>query len=252
MNGQTAFYNALRDPELPLPDGLLTWNGSDPTPRFAIYRNNVMASLIDALADTCPVTQLLVGEAFFRAMAKIYIEQTPPTSPILADYGDSFPQFIADFPPAASVPYLADLTRLEILRVHAYHAADCDHSSYSNLEMALMDTASLPDLHASLHPSTGILSSPYAIASIWAAHQGTGRLENIDPNQAEHVLVIRPLLEVDVLLIDEGTAQFIACLQQGTSLGLALALTSQQIPDFELTTALDVLIRNRVLLSFYP
>ncbi len=252
MNGQLAFYNALRDADAPLPDGLLTWNGSDPAPRFAIYRNNVMASLIDALADTYPVTLLLVGDEFFRAMAKLYIGQTPPTSPILANYGDSFPQFIAEFPPAASVPYLADLAQLEMLRIQAYHAADCNHSAYANLETVLMDMASLPDLYANLHPSVGILSSPYAIASIWAAHQGTVMLENIDPSQAEHVLVIRPQLDVDVLLIDEGTAQFIAYLQHGSSLGLALELTSQQIPDFELTTALAVLIRNRALLSFYP
>lgn len=251
MNGQLEFYNALRDANAPLPEGLLTWNGSDPAPRFAIYRNNVMASLIDALADTYPVTQLLVGDEFFRAMAKIYIEQTPPTSPILAHYGDSFPQFIADFPPAASVPYLADLARMEILCVQAYHAADCDQALYANLEVALMNMASLPDLYACLHPSTGIISSPYAIASIWAAHQGTARLENIDPNRAEHVLVIRPFLEVDVLLIDGGTAQFIAYLLQGTSLGLALELANQHTSGFELTTALAVLVRSRALLSFY-
>lgn len=252
MNGQFAFYNALRDANAPLPDDLLTWNGSDPVPRFSIYRNNVMASLIEALADTYPVTQLLVGEAFFQAMAKIYIEQSPPTSPILANYGDSFPQFIADFPPASSVVYLADLAQLELYYVQTYHAADCDKSLYANLEMALIDTDSLPNLHADLHPSVKTFSSPYAIASIWAAHQGIEHLECIDPNHAEHILIIRPFLEVNVLLIDEGAARFIAYLQQGISLGSALELTSQQMPDFELTAALEVLIRSHALLSFYP
>ncbi|MEO8121927.1 MAG: DNA-binding domain-containing protein, partial [Rhodoferax sp.] len=72
MNSQTAFANALLNAELPCPSGLKTWNGSDPGTRFAVYRNNVMVSLIDALADTYPVVQELVGEEFFRAMARVF------------------------------------------------------------------------------------------------------------------------------------------------------------------------------------
>lgn len=53
------------NPELPCPGGLTSWNGSDPELRFAVCRNNVMVSLIDALADTFPVVQALVGEEFF-------------------------------------------------------------------------------------------------------------------------------------------------------------------------------------------
>ena len=30
-----AFAAAVLDPDLPLPEGLLVWNGSDPTPRLA-------------------------------------------------------------------------------------------------------------------------------------------------------------------------------------------------------------------------
>ena len=54
MNNQAAFAQALLDPDLPCPSGLCTWNGSDPARRFAVYRNNVVVSLIDALADIVP------------------------------------------------------------------------------------------------------------------------------------------------------------------------------------------------------
>ena len=91
MSGQQDFYQALGSPEGPLPTGLHTWNGSDPGRRFAVYRNNVLASLIDALADSFPVVQALVGEPFFRAMAQIYVRECPPESPILAEYGDRLP-----------------------------------------------------------------------------------------------------------------------------------------------------------------
>ena len=54
---QNTFAAALLDPDLPAPAGLTTWNGSDPARRFRVYRNNVIISLIDALADSFEVTQ---------------------------------------------------------------------------------------------------------------------------------------------------------------------------------------------------
>src|SRR3990167_7733275 len=102
MNSQTAFANALLDPELPSPGGLSTWNGSDPATRFAVYRNNVTVSLIDALADTFPVVQALVGEEFFRAMARVSVRATPPRSRLMAFYGHDFADFVSAFPPVAS------------------------------------------------------------------------------------------------------------------------------------------------------
>ena len=113
MSHQQAIAAALLDPAHPCPPGLTAWNGSDPARRFAVYRNNVIVSLIDALADTFAVTQELVGEAFFRAMAREFAYANPPTSPLLAFYGDTLPDYIEHFPPAASVPYLADVARLD-------------------------------------------------------------------------------------------------------------------------------------------
>ena len=72
VGSQAAFAAALLYPARPCPPGLHAWNGSDPAARLAVYRNNVVSSLIDALADTFPVVQQLVGEEFFRAMAGVF------------------------------------------------------------------------------------------------------------------------------------------------------------------------------------
>ena len=73
MSQQAQLALALLDPGAACPPGLRSWNGSDPGARFAVHRNNVVVSLIDALADGFPVTQELVGEAFFRAMARVHV-----------------------------------------------------------------------------------------------------------------------------------------------------------------------------------
>lgn len=159
MSSQQAFFEALLDPGQPPPPGLVAWNGSDPATRFAVYRNNVVASLINALTDTYPVTQELVGEAFFRAMAREYVLTEPPRSRVLAFYGLSFADFVERFPPAASLPYLADVARLEMVRVQAYHAADGTSLSAEVITELLMATDTLPDLLLEFHSSVRLLRS---------------------------------------------------------------------------------------------
>ena len=94
---QNSLYQALLEPHSPPPVGLTVWNGSDPAVRFAVYRNNIMASLTEALAENCPVLQRQVGDEFFRAMVAEFIRQHPPSSPVLAGYGHALPAWIASF-----------------------------------------------------------------------------------------------------------------------------------------------------------
>lgn len=171
---QDEFAAALLDPALACPQGLRTWNGSDPAVRLAVHRNNVVASLIDALADTFPVVQELVGTEFFRAMAAVFVRQSPPRSRILAHYGQQFPDFVERFEPAGSVPYLADMARLEMARVRAYHAGDAE-------------------------PSVSVVRSRHAVVSLWAAHQDGSDLGLIDVEQPEEAVVLRVGLDVLVL-----------------------------------------------------
>lgn len=80
---QAEFATALLDPKAACPSGLQAWNRSDPQPRLAVYRNNVVSSLIGALADTFPVVQALVGVDFLHAMAGVFVRQHPPRSRLL-------------------------------------------------------------------------------------------------------------------------------------------------------------------------
>ena len=249
MSGQQSFACALLDPEQPPPAGLTTWNGSDPAARFAVYRNNVVVSLIDALADTYPVTQELVGEEFFRAMTRLFVRAEPPHSPVLAFYGESFPAFIEHFPPAASVPYLANVARLEMLRVRAYHAADVAELPAEAITRALVDADELPELLIGLHPSVGLVRSQYAVASLWAAHQGIADISAVDPYTPENVLVIRPHLDVEVIRLNSGASDFVAHLLQGASPGFAAEQTSQTHADFDLASILGLLIRQHAISS---
>ena len=245
--GQAAFTAALLDPALPCPPGLRAWNGSDPKPRLAVYRNNLVGSLIDALADTFPVAQELVGEAFFRAMAGVFVRQAPPRSRILAHYGEGFAEFVEQFEPARPVPYLADVARLELAYVRAYHAADAEPVSSEVVGLALASGDRMGDLRLVCHPSVTVLSSRYAVVSLWAAHQGTGDLGAVDPDSGEAAIVLRQKLDVVVLRLPPGAVEFVAASQQGHRLGDAAASAMHADAAFDLSATLALLMRHGAL-----
>lgn len=246
MTAHANFAAALLDPDAAVPDGLVAWNGSDPARRFAVYRNNVTSALSDVLADSFPVTQQLVGEEFFRAMARVFLRRSPPRSPILSAYGEGFPAFVADFAPARALPFLADVARLEWLRLRALHAADAAALQPDEIARALADPDRLPGLRLRLHPAAGVIGSPYAVLSLWAAHHGVGRLDDIDPFRPESALVLRPAMEVEVVGLPPGGDRFVVALADGLALAAATDAAGAD-PAFDLAATLALLIRHGAL-----
>ncbi|VVP34709.1 DUF2063 domain-containing protein [Pseudomonas fluorescens] len=243
MSTHAAFCAALLNAELPCPEGLCSANGADPESRFAVYRNNVQSSLINALADSYPVVMQLVGEEFFRAMAAIFVRSQPPRSPLMSRYGEDFADFIVAFEPASSVPYLADIARLEHLRTRAYHAADAEPVRPEQIAEALNDPQVLSDLRFELHPSLHLLDSAHAVVAIWAAHQQEATLAGIDLTCEQHALVLRNGLEVEVFALEPGASTFIRHLIEGQPL-LAAAENS---PAFDLAQTLGLLIAHNAI-----
>ncbi len=125
-----AFTAGLLDPDRPPPDLVLGPKGKAATKRYAVYRNNVTVSLIDALAASFPATQRITGKDFFRAMARFHVRATPPDSPLLFEYGRDFPDFIERYEYAQPMPWLADVARIERAWLDAYHAARCGTAGF--------------------------------------------------------------------------------------------------------------------------
>lgn len=248
--GQGAFAGALLDPDRSPPSGLRSWNGSDVDARFAVHRNNVVSSLVDALATTFEVVAELVGDDFFRAMAGRFVRQSPPAGPVLALYGEGFPDFIAGFEPAGALPYLADVARLEYLRLRAAHGADRPPVDASAIERALASGERLPQLRIALHPSVAAIASRCAIASIWGAHQAQrpDRLAAIDPLRAEAATVLRDADDaVLVLPCTPADAAFVEALRAGQPLGQAAARAIDADPAFDLGTSLGRLFHHAAI-----
>jgi hypothetical protein len=227
---QQQFAAALLDPGA-TPTGLTTARGVPDAARFAVYRNNVIASLGKALEQKFPVTLQLVGDEFFRGMARAFIAGNRPRSPIIAEYGDALPAFIAGFRPADTVPYLADVARIEMAWALAYHAADAVPMGVETL--AGIAAEALPAIRLAGHPSASLIRSAYPVGSIWAAHQGEV-VEPVRHSDPESILVIRPDAEVSVHVLPQTDAVFAEALLGGATLEAAAkrALAADVAFDF--------------------
>ena len=224
----------LIDPEYPVPAGVIGPNGKRAAMRYNVYRNNIIVSLIDALAANFPATQRITGVEFFRAMARFHIRATPPTSPLLFEYGRDFPRFIETYEYAQPMPWLADVARVERAWLDAYHAADMP--PLAGPELAAIPPEALADAVFEPHPATRIVRSEFPAMSIFAMNRGdgpVGRIENIVPEDA---LVTRPDQEVAIRLLPPGGADFLTQLMSGEPLGEAAAAALEASPDFDLST----------------
>lgn len=253
---QADFAAALLDPARAVPPGLRAWNGSDPSARLAVHRNNVVVSLVRALADAFPVVHRLVGDEFFAAMAGIHVRAQPPRSPVLFEYGDGFADWLAGFEPAAGLPYLPDMARLERARVRAHHAADAAAIEAHALAACLGASDRIERLRLDIHPATTAIVSEWAVASLWAAHQHDGdeAIGRVALDHAESALVLREGDDVLVLPVGRADAVFVQALQSAQPLRSAVeaaTLAAGAGAPFDLAAALSLLVRHRCITAWH-
>lgn len=236
---QFAFGQALLQANLPAPEGIL---GAASERRFNVYRNNVVTGLVSTLCDAYPATVRLVGDAFFRAMAKGYALAHPPGSPMMFDYGADFPAFIDAFAAARDIPYLGDVARIERAWVEAYHAAEAAPLSGPTLRDVLAGS-DLRLLTVTLHPSLCVLTSPFPALSIWEMNTGSmhGRTIQLDDG-AEETLIVRPQADVHLHRLRQGGAAFFIALAKGYSLVDAADQALAGNGAFDLVAAIATLV----------
>ncbi len=245
-----AFAGSLLDPARETPAIVSGPAGRPPHKRYAVYRNNVTVSLIDALAAVYPAVQRITGPDFFRAMARFHVRETPPTSALLFEYGRDFPDFIARYPHAEAMPWLADVARLERAWLDAYHAADAP--ALGEHELARVPPERLAGLVLKAHPATRIVRSSFAAVAIFAANREPGPVERIDASEPEDALVTRPEFDVVVRRLAPGEAEFVSGLIAGRTLGAAAGAALAVRPCFDLGLGLVTLIQSGAFVGAQP
>lgn len=211
--------------------------------RISVYRNNIFYSLSNALADLYPVVQQLVGQEFFRALANRYVHMHPPTQAAMVYFGEQFPEFVEQDKACAELLYLPDVARFELARQRSYHAADIEPLTPKAMQEVGVDR--LLGSYLTLHPSVQLLSSNWAVRSIWLAHKSDQpKFEEIDLFQGQQSILVRPVYEVLVCAVDLATLALGTEIAKGATLGTAIENTVEQYPELDVTKALALGFSN--------
>jgi len=240
---QQLMCSAIRGRHEPELLAMIEEGGLQPEARLQIYRNHVILTLTEALKATFPVVCRLVDERFFRYAAHEYIGESLPSHPCLAEYGGSFPDFLATFPACRELVYLADVARLEWAINRALHAAAADAADRSGLRTS--------DPVLMLHPSLQLVASRWPIGRIWRANQPDRdghEVINLDDGEAR-VLVFRRDDRVVMIGIEESAYAFLDGIAHGARLEEANRAARRIAPSFNSAGTLDLLFTEGLIVG---
>lgn len=238
---QAAFAGIVKGEAQPRLEAAVVGDSIPAAARLRVHRHHIEQSLVAALAATFSTVQAIVGEDFFRAMVRRYVACDLPCQPVLAEYGAGFPAFIADYEPATSLPYLADVARLD-------WALNLAFQSWAMNHLTAADLSSLPpervaELPLALAPGAAVLRSSYPIDRIWRVSQPGAADETIDLGAGGvSLLVLRREDDAAFVAVSEAEEAFLSALERGETLERAAEVGFRTNDAFDLSTTFTRLL----------
>ena len=237
------FAAALLDPSRSAPSGLVGPDGKPSARRFAVYRNNVVVGLTEALRANFPAVCRIVGEEFFLAMAHPYIILEPPASPIAPRLRRRISKFHRSIRARRNrCPTWRTWRAIERAVDGILSRAGRDSFVRRRRSPRWRATGS-PRLASQLHPALRIVRSHFPALTIWRMNVDGGVPEPVDLDAGgEDALIMRPEAEVTVRSMPPGGAEFLAALAGGETLTEAAKTAMRAEMHFDLAANLAALI----------
>lgn len=208
---------------------------------LTVYRNTVAKGSIDAIVANFPAVARLTGEDWLGAAAAEFIAAHPPTAPALISYGAGLPDWLATFPPARAMPYLADVARLDRLWTECHLAADAEPLEPAAL--AALPFEALASTTAVLHPSVRHAGFAHNAPTLWRAQRADQEPGPLSwEERPEGLLLSRPHGAVIDLAIGSGLHAFLDACAAGQPLTVAAAEALAAEPDVQLPALIAQLL----------
>jgi hypothetical protein len=239
---QRAFVGAVADAlppaELDRLIGHIADDAASARKRLGVYTNTVRVSHRGVLSATYPVVERLVGQDFFSYAAESFARSYPSRSGNLDDYGVEFADFLENFAPAASLPYLPDVARLELLVDRLMVAEDDRRVRSVAAPLAAYDVR----LDHTLNLTAGcrLLKSDFPIHRIWEVNQpGFEDEGTIDLAEGGALLLVRRNgFAIEIVSLERAEFAFLSAFAAGLSLGEAVASALAVEPHFDAAQSL--------------
>jgi len=138
-----------------------------PAARVKIYRNAYRVRLLDALKDTYPVLFKILGDEVFENLGDAFIDAHPSVHRSIRWYGRELADFLAQQPPYAEQPILAEIALFEWTLSEVFDAADAVPVGREALQA--VDPGSWDRLRFEFHPSVRLLDLTWNTVAVWQA-----------------------------------------------------------------------------------
>jgi hypothetical protein len=220
----------------------------DPQRRFAIHRRHYQASLTRALVEKFPAVNWLAGSPLLTEAARAYIRRHPPRSPCIAEYGERFPAFLADWPRAARLPWIRFVGELEWQIGRA--ALAVEHAPLAADALAAVPAADLPDVRLQLQTGLRYLAAPWPVddlVKLFLSEAAPERYELAAEDVFIEIRGVRGAFEINRL--SPGTFAFRCAIAEGRSIGAAATQAAEAEPSFDPGRALAVLLAGGLVIA---
>lgn len=241
LNVQLEFANAIIDKT--------NINSVHPAHHIEIYRHNVQQTLLNLLAEIYPLISKLVGNDYFVMLAKEYTELYPSRTGNLHEYGHYFNDFIADHASLKHLPYLSEVAYFEWTCHNLFFTADAPTLDLTTLRQVTEDQ--YQNLHVCLNPALALIKFYYPILDIIELCQ-TNHNKEVNLNKGDtFLLMLRSENKIKLQALPQADFYFLCQLQDGATLGTALATAQTYSEDFDLARQMVKLIKTHIITSFY-
>ena len=212
----------------------------DKNERMDVYRTNARSLYVSVISDDYPVCKKILGDDYFKLIAKKYYQSHPSLSFDLNEYGNDFAGYLETLLIERSelkdYSYLADLAILENAVKKAHYAKDEAVFSLAGYEL---DENSIFSLRADV----AIQQSSYPVHTLWHMHQGTCESPVIENDKDEyHLCVFRDNYNVNVCELEAHVFSLLKCIKSNYTLGEIINTANETM---KVNQALEyALIRN--------
>jgi hypothetical protein len=216
---------------------------------LSVYRNGFLKTCTDGLTANYPVVRAIVGDDYFHALARAYVDQYPPTRGTLVGYGERLADFIRQLEGEHGLDYLADAAAIDAAWLESYFAEEGLPLAPADIEGMGAKGADVTAVRVHLTPHVQLVRIENSIVDTWARLRDQCELtEGVAlTKRVQLAMLWRPDGRVHIKALDDAESTFISTLVDVATLGEAAARAYAVDASFDLAGTFAALLRNNIL-----
>jgi hypothetical protein len=216
---------------------------------LSVYRNGYLRTCTDGLSGNYPVVKAIVGDDYFRDLARGYIDQYPPTRATLVGYGEHLADFIRQLEKEHGLDYLADSAAIDAAWLESYFAEEGLPLAPADIEHMGAKGSDVTAVRVRLTPHVQLVQIENNIVDTWAMLRDQGELtEAVALSKRAHLAMLWRLDgHIHIKALDDAESAFINALADVATLGDAAARAYEVDASFDLSATFAALLQNNIL-----